>query len=68
MTKLAKIALAAGGTGGHLFPAAALAAELQALGHEVHLLTDQRGLSYTQGLKAWGARKSPQALSLAKVC
>ena len=46
---MAKIALAAGGTAGHLFPAAALAHELQAKGHEVHLLTDQRGLSYPHG-------------------
>lgn len=36
-------ALAAGGTGGHLFPAEALASELQQRGHVVHLLTDPRG-------------------------
>lgn len=34
--------LAAGGTGGHLFPAEALAAELVELGRPVHLLTDSR--------------------------
>lgn len=34
--------LAAGGTGGHLFPAEALAHELQARGHMVHLATDDR--------------------------
>ena len=34
------IILAAGGTGGHMFPASALAAELKAQGFEVHLLTD----------------------------
>ena len=48
---MAKIALAAGGTGGHLFPAAALAGELQARGHEVHLLTDARGLAYMGGFE-----------------
>lgn len=34
--------LAAGGTGGHLFPAEALAHELIARGHKVHLVTDSR--------------------------
>ncbi len=34
--------LAAGGTGGHLFPAEALAAELVELGRQVYLLTDSR--------------------------
>jgi UDP-N-acetylglucosamine--N-acetylmuramyl-(pentapeptide) pyrophosphoryl-undecaprenol N-acetylglucosamine transferase len=35
--------LAAGGTGGHLIPAFALAAELEARGHHVALITDVRG-------------------------
>ena len=35
--------LAAGGTGGHLIPAFALAAELLQRGHHVALITDQRG-------------------------
>jgi UDP-N-acetylglucosamine--N-acetylmuramyl-(pentapeptide) pyrophosphoryl-undecaprenol N-acetylglucosamine transferase len=35
-------ALAAGGTGGHLFPAEALAGELLSRGKEVHLLSDAR--------------------------
>ena len=34
--------LAAGGTGGHLFPAQALAAELVGHGRQVHLLSDSR--------------------------
>lgn len=34
--------LSAGGTGGHLFPAEALAHELTARGHKVHLVTDSR--------------------------
>ncbi|MEQ8306610.1 MAG: undecaprenyldiphospho-muramoylpentapeptide beta-N-acetylglucosaminyltransferase [Hoeflea sp.] len=34
--------LSAGGTGGHLFPAQALAHELVARGHQVHLVTDSR--------------------------
>ena len=35
--------LAAGGTGGHLIPAFALATELEARGHHVALITDDRG-------------------------
>ncbi len=35
--------LAAGGTGGHMMPAHALAAELLARGHHVALVTDERG-------------------------
>ncbi|APE27007.1 undecaprenyldiphospho-muramoylpentapeptide beta-N-acetylglucosaminyltransferase [Aurantiacibacter gangjinensis] len=35
--------LAAGGTGGHLTPAFALAAELERRGHHVALITDERG-------------------------
>jgi UDP-N-acetylglucosamine--N-acetylmuramyl-(pentapeptide) pyrophosphoryl-undecaprenol N-acetylglucosamine transferase len=35
--------LAAGGTGGHMMPAHALAAELVARGHQVALITDARG-------------------------
>lgn len=34
--------LSAGGTGGHLYPAEALAHELTARGHRVHLVTDRR--------------------------
>jgi UDP-N-acetylglucosamine--N-acetylmuramyl-(pentapeptide) pyrophosphoryl-undecaprenol N-acetylglucosamine transferase len=36
------IVLAAGGTGGHLFPAEALGHELRARGYSVHLVTDSR--------------------------
>ncbi|MEN9932085.1 MAG: undecaprenyldiphospho-muramoylpentapeptide beta-N-acetylglucosaminyltransferase, partial [Pseudomonadota bacterium] len=35
--------LAAGGTGGHLIPAFALAVELERRGHHVALITDDRG-------------------------
>ena len=37
------VILAAGGTGGHMVPAHALAAELKARGHGVGLVTDERG-------------------------
>lgn len=40
------IVIAAGGTGGHLFPAEALAAELLARGERVALMTDGRSAAY----------------------
>jgi len=41
------VVLAAGGTGGHVFPAEALAQELLAQGHRLALVTDKRGTSYS---------------------
>lgn len=44
MSKVSRhFVLAAGGTGGHLIPAFALAIELEARGHHVALITDDRG-------------------------
>ena len=40
------ICLSAGGTGGHLFPAEALAEELIARGHKVVIITDKRGHAF----------------------
>jgi len=40
------IVLAAGGTGGHVFPAEALARELKNRGHKLAFLTDRRGDAY----------------------
>ncbi|TKT80148.1 undecaprenyldiphospho-muramoylpentapeptide beta-N-acetylglucosaminyltransferase [Aquamicrobium sp. LC103] len=51
MTKGA-ILLSAGGTGGHLFPAEALAHELGARGWSVHLATDRRAERYAGGFPA----------------
>ncbi|MER0238245.1 undecaprenyldiphospho-muramoylpentapeptide beta-N-acetylglucosaminyltransferase [Fulvimarina sp. MAC8] len=45
---MSTILLSAGGTGGHLFPAEALAHELIARGHTVHLATDDRAGRFTQ--------------------
>jgi UDP-N-acetylglucosamine--N-acetylmuramyl-(pentapeptide) pyrophosphoryl-undecaprenol N-acetylglucosamine transferase len=42
------ILLSAGGTGGHMFPAAALAKDLLSRGFDVQLVTDQRGKKFTQ--------------------
>lgn len=51
MTRLgdSPIVLAAGGTGGHMFPAQALAIELRARGRLVTLITDMRGAGYAGG-------------------
>lgn len=46
------IALAAGGTGGHLFPAEALAQELKRRGRKVLLVTDARGARYAENFPA----------------
>ncbi len=40
--------IAAGGTGGHMFPAQALAYEFQELGWNVVLVTDKRGIKFTK--------------------
>ncbi|WP_158967524.1 undecaprenyldiphospho-muramoylpentapeptide beta-N-acetylglucosaminyltransferase [Chachezhania sediminis] len=44
--------IAAGGTGGHMFPAQALAEVMLARGWRVTLSTDARGARYTQGFPA----------------
>jgi UDP-N-acetylglucosamine--N-acetylmuramyl-(pentapeptide) pyrophosphoryl-undecaprenol N-acetylglucosamine transferase len=46
------VMLAAGGTGGHLFPAEALAHELKARGYSVHLITDSRAERYADKFPA----------------
>lgn len=46
------ILLAAGGTGGHVFPAEALASELMARGCRLGLVTDKRGKAYGGALGA----------------
>ncbi|MGH6781603.1 MAG: glycosyltransferase, partial [Sphingomonadaceae bacterium] len=43
MTVTRHFVLAAGGTGGHMVPAHALATELMRRGHRVALVTDERG-------------------------
>lgn len=49
-TKGRIVALAAGGTGGHMFPAQALARELLSRGSKVALITDRRGSGFDADL------------------
>lgn len=46
MTRPKQFVLAAGGTGGHMVPAAALAEELMRRGHRVALVSDDRGVRF----------------------
>jgi UDP-N-acetylglucosamine--N-acetylmuramyl-(pentapeptide) pyrophosphoryl-undecaprenol N-acetylglucosamine transferase len=55
------IMLAAGGTGGHLFPAFALSEALGRRGYAVDLVTDMRGDRYGTGFPARQIHKVPSA-------
>ncbi|HHY51596.1 MAG TPA: UDP-N-acetylglucosamine--N-acetylmuramyl-(pentapeptide) pyrophosphoryl-undecaprenol N-acetylglucosamine transferase, partial [Alphaproteobacteria bacterium] len=58
---MSRFVLMAGGTGGHLFPALALAQELRRRGHEIHLMTDHRVSGYGEGFPARQTHVVPSA-------
>jgi len=71
MSPARPILLAAGGTGGHLFPAAALAAALARRGAEVELATDARALKFggdfpARAIHAFPSATTTEAGALAK--
>jgi UDP-N-acetylglucosamine--N-acetylmuramyl-(pentapeptide) pyrophosphoryl-undecaprenol N-acetylglucosamine transferase len=67
MTGKGTFVLAAGGTGGHLFPAQALAEELTRRGYLIHLMTDERVRDYGKSFPAAETHIVPSAtLSLSK--
>jgi UDP-N-acetylglucosamine--N-acetylmuramyl-(pentapeptide) pyrophosphoryl-undecaprenol N-acetylglucosamine transferase len=55
------VMLAAGGTGGHLFPAQALAESLVKRGFEIHLMTDHRVREYGKNFPASQVHVVPSA-------
>jgi UDP-N-acetylglucosamine--N-acetylmuramyl-(pentapeptide) pyrophosphoryl-undecaprenol N-acetylglucosamine transferase len=59
--------ITAGGTGGHMFPALALAAELERRGRTVALACDERGARYLpEGMEAFPVKASSPSGTLAK--
>lgn len=67
MERKGTFVLAAGGTGGHLFPAQALAEELNRRGYAIHLMTDERVRDYGKSFPAVETHIVPSAtLSLSK--
>lgn len=61
MEKKGTFVLAAGGTGGHLFPAQALAEELTRRGYAIHLMTDERVRAYGKSFPAAETHIVPSA-------
>ena len=60
------LVIAAGGTGGHMFPAQALAEEMLARGWRVKLSTDARGARYAGGFPADVVREIVRSASFAR--
>ncbi|WP_293863145.1 undecaprenyldiphospho-muramoylpentapeptide beta-N-acetylglucosaminyltransferase [uncultured Alsobacter sp.] len=61
MAGIGPVLLAAGGTGGHLFPAEALAAVLARQGVVVHLASDERAAKFGAGFPAAAVHAIPAA-------
>jgi UDP-N-acetylglucosamine--N-acetylmuramyl-(pentapeptide) pyrophosphoryl-undecaprenol N-acetylglucosamine transferase len=58
---MSTIVLSAGGTGGHLFPAQALAGELARRGRRVVVMTDRRGRNYDSAFPDAAVEQVPSA-------
>ena len=65
MTDIQPIILAAGGTGGHIFPAEALAEALLSMGERVMLVTDSRFDNFTSGALSRIERHTIRASTIA---
>ncbi len=66
MTRQRHLVIAAGGTGGHMFPAQALAQEMLRRGWRVSLSTDERGLHYAGGFPKEVPRRALSAATFAR--
>ncbi|MEM6422335.1 MAG: undecaprenyldiphospho-muramoylpentapeptide beta-N-acetylglucosaminyltransferase [Pseudomonadota bacterium] len=66
MTDAPLLVLAAGGTGGHMFPAQALAETMLARGWRVSLTSDARGLRYAKGFPEAVQRIETASASLSR--
>ena len=66
MTQSPLLVLAAGGTGGHMFPAQAVAEAMLARGWRVVLSTDARGARYTGGFPPEVAIEQVSSATFAK--
>ncbi|MEM7546556.1 MAG: UDP-N-acetylglucosamine--N-acetylmuramyl-(pentapeptide) pyrophosphoryl-undecaprenol N-acetylglucosamine transferase [Pseudomonadota bacterium] len=66
MTDAPLLVIAAGGTGGHMFPAQALAEAMLARGWRVKLSTDERGMRYASGFPAEVPRRALSAATFAR--
>src|SRR5262249_37183360 len=60
-TRMSTIVLSAGGTGGHLFPAQALAGELSRRGRRIVVMTDSRGRNYQAAFPGAHIEQVPSA-------
>jgi UDP-N-acetylglucosamine--N-acetylmuramyl-(pentapeptide) pyrophosphoryl-undecaprenol N-acetylglucosamine transferase len=58
---MSTIVLSAGGTGGHLFPAQAVAAELSRRGRRIVIMTDARGRNYGNAFPGMAIETVPSA-------
>ena len=66
MSEAPLLVIAAGGTGGHMFPAQALAEEMLRRGWRVKLSSDSRGLRYAGGFPEAVTRRAFSAATFSR--